>query len=461
MTRSRRTTPGPGTTRTMVLPDALPTSSRHLPRSMPSPLLVEQALSLVPDLEEFLPFTDALIGVSEVDREKRWAASSSFQVLGKRIVDPTRLAEQLPRIAALAQERLGRMFELVLAAVRAQQAGEPAEAVHRLVEAGELEEEARHAEKAERIYTLALGVASNLRDRRPQILVLRRLARTARGAGRLDRAEQLYMQSYQLAGEENDAPGQVVACQGLGNVSADLGRRGRARGWYELGLRLADGLASPELEWPLHSNLSSLARQEGDLVAAGTLLEKARAGIEAAAGSGSARLFWYNNVGLLLTARGDAAGSERVYREALALELEALPELTLRVNLGYALVAQGRLLEAEEEARRAEEIGILARLVPDLVDVYDLLGTVARHRGDGEGFVFYEQALAICRERELPPRQEAALYLGYGRLAAACGRADEGFAYLELSREIYARLGLEPELARADEALDVLRMGAA
>jgi tetratricopeptide (TPR) repeat protein len=136
-----------------------------------------------------------------------------------------------------------------------------------------------------------------------------------------------------------------------------------------------------------------------------------------------------------------------VYRQALELPVQPLSELTLRVNLGHALAEQSRLLEAEEEARRAEEVGIVGRLVSDLVDVYDLLGTIARHRRDEGGFVFYEQALSITRERALPSRVEALLYHGYGRLQLACGTPDEALAYLERSGRIYRSLGLAPELA--------------
>jgi tetratricopeptide (TPR) repeat protein len=414
---------------------------------MQSHVLVERALSLVPDLEEFLPLSDALIGISEVDREKRWAGSGAYQALGKRVVDPRRLDEMLSTVALRAQERLTELFRHVVAAIRAQQESRPEDAVFHLVEAGELEEAGRRLEKAERLYSLAHDLARDLRDKRPQILTLRRFARVARAQGRLEQAYHLYEQSYQLSADEVDLPGRVIACQGLGNVCGDRGQRERAREWYELGLRVARGLDNPELEWPLHANLSMLARQLGELELAREHLERARAAIDRT-GSQSALLFWFNNQGLLLSAQGDDAGAELVYREALAQPLQPFSELTLRVNLGHALASQGRLLEAEEEARRAEEVGIIGRLVSDLVDVYDLLGTIARYRRDEGGFVFYEQGLAIARERELPTKTEAALYHGYGRLQLACGAVDEGVTYLERSRRLFQSLGLEPELMR-------------
>ena len=90
-------------------------------------------------------------------------------------------------------------------------------------------------------------------------------------------------------------------------------------------------------------------------------------------------------------------------------------------------------------------------LVPDLVDVYTLLGGIARERCDEEGFVFYEQALRVCHERGLPRKTEAAILHGYGQLHCACGRPEEGRGYLDAARDVYRALGLGPELARVEE----------
>lgn len=128
----------------------------------------------------------------------------------------------------------------------------------------------------------------------------------------------------------------------------------------------------------------------------------------------------------------------------------------MRVNLGEALRGQGRLLEAEDEARRAEEVAIVHRLVPDLIDVYNLLGSIARDRCDEEGFVFYEQALRVCHERALPRKTEAAILNGYGQLHLACERPDEGRGYLEAARDVYRALGFARELGRVEEHLTKL-----
>jgi tetratricopeptide (TPR) repeat protein len=418
-------------------------------------LLVERALALVPDAEEFLPLSDALIGSSHPDRDKRWARSGAYATLGKRVADPARLAELLPAVVARSQARLQELFARVLEAIRHQQEGDAAAAAEALVRAGEVEEGERRLEKAERIYAMALELSGDLKDKRPQILALRRLGRAARAAGRVEAAWEWYERSYQLAVDQMDAAGQAVACQGLGNVCDDRGERERARSWYERGLAIARGVGDPAIEWPFHSNLAVLAIKHGELADAEALLATARERIEAT-GAEDAMVFYQNNRGLLLTEHGDLAGAESVFREALETADDPDWEMIIRTNLGDVLLQQGRWFEAEDEARRAEEIGIVHRLIENLVDVYLLLGGIARSKCDEEGFVFYEQALSVCQERNLPRKQEAAVLHGYGMLHGACGRPAEAREYLLAAREIYDSLGFAPELARVDADLVTL-----
>ena len=423
-------------------------------KAIPPHLLVERALALVPDYEEFLPLSDALIGASRVDLEKVWARSGAYSTVGKRVVDPARVDELMRQLLARSQERLRELFDLVLGAIREQQAGNAAAAAEMLVRAGEMEEGERRLDKADRIYRMALGISQDLREKEPHVLALRRLGRTARTAGRLDEAWSWYEQSWQLAVDAMDLEGQVIACQGMGNVCDDRGERDRARLWWERGLEMAAGLDQPHLEWPLYINLSVLSMLEGDLAEAERLLGRARERMERT-GAPGARMFWLNNRGLLLLENGDPAAAEAVFREALA-EAEGHWELTMRVNLGESLLRQDRLLEAADEARRAEEVAVLHRLVPDLIDVYNLLGSIARERCDEEGFVFYEQALRVCHERALPRKTEAAILHGYGQLHCACGRPEEGRGYLGAARDVYRALGFAPELARVEA--DVARL---
>jgi tetratricopeptide (TPR) repeat protein len=418
-------------------------------------LLVERALALIPDSEEFVPLSDALISTSKVDRDKVWAGSSAYTTVGKRVVNASVLVEAIPRITERIQQRLEKLFTLILTAIQQQEAGELASAAETLVQAGEMEEADRRLEKAERIYTMALEIARDLRDKRPQILALRRLGRVTRAAGRLDEAWSWYQQSYQLSVDEMDRPGHVIACQGLGNLCFEWGQRDLARNWYEQGLQLADGLNDPKLEWPFYVNLSDVATREGDLPEAERFLERARACIDASRDEGSI-FYWYNNRGVLLLERDNPVVAESTFREGLGLGPNPFWEMLISLNLGESLLKQHRLFEAEEQARKAEELAIINRQVPYLVDVYALFGRIARARCDEEGLVFYEQALSVCRERGLPRVKEAMVYYEYGLLYKSCGRPTEAVAYLERARDIYAQLGLTVELGRVVRDLEDL-----
>ncbi len=425
-----------------------------------SHLLVERALALIPDSEEFVPLTDALIGTSKVDQEKLWAGSGAYATVGKRVVDPSILVDAIPLITERVQQRLQKLFTLILTAIQQQQDGELSAASETLVKAGEMEEGDRRLEKAERIYAMALEIARDLREKRSQILALRRLGRVTRAAGRLDEAWLWYQQSYQLSVDEMDRPGQIIACQGLGNLCNDRGQRDLAQKWYEQGLQRADGLNDPKLEWPLYVNLSELATRRGELSEAERHLDRARAAIDAAREEG-AIFFWYNNRGVFLLEREEAVAAENIFREALALRPEPVWEMVISLNLGESLLKQQRLFEAEEQARKAEECAIVHRQVPYLVDIYALFGRIARARCDEEGLVFYEQALQVCRERGLPQVKVAWMYHEYGLLYNACGRSAEALAYVERARDIYAELGMAPELSRVQRDLDDLETSAA
>jgi tetratricopeptide (TPR) repeat protein len=423
---------------------------------MPSHLLVERALALIPDSEEFLPLSDAVIGTSRIDSEKVWARSGAYATVGKRVVDAAGLRALIPGLAERAQQRVQRLFDLVLEAIQKQEEGDAPAAAATLVLAGQMEEEDRRLDKAERIYGLALEIARNLRDKGPQVLALRRLGRVTRAAGRLDEAWVWYEQSYLLAVDEMDLAGQAIGCQGLGNLCDDRGRREQAWTWYERGLKLARALRDPGLEWPFHANLSILAMNRGELSRAEDYLGRARVCIEATGDEGG-MLYWFNNRGLILLEGGDALGAEAMFREGLERCRNPFWEILLRVNLGDALVRQERFFEADEEARRAEEVAIAHRYIPQLVEVYGLCGRIARARCDEEGFVFYEQALNVCRERGLPAVKEAGVYHDYGLLHLACGRLPEAEAYLEQAREVYRDLGLGQELVKVDRDLLAVR----
>src|SRR5687767_10657125 len=121
-------------------------------KPVPPHLLVERALALIPDSEEFLPLSDAVIGASRVDLDEVWARSGAYATVGKRVVDAGRLDELVRVLLEKSHQRQRELFDFVVAAIREQRAGNLAAAAALLIRAGEMEEGERRLENAEKIY---------------------------------------------------------------------------------------------------------------------------------------------------------------------------------------------------------------------------------------------------------------------------------------------------------------------
>src|SRR6185503_1273193 len=164
--------------------------------------------------------------------------------------------------------------------------------------------------------------------------------------------------------------------------------------------------------------------------------------------------------GELDTALGRHGPAAAAYREALAWAANEGGsgglDITIRLHLAQLLLDTGRLLEAEEEMRRAEQVAITAHQTRSLVWIYTLLGTLRGRQGDETGFVFFEQAIALCRAFAGPPIDEANTYHAYGLFRQRCGPADEARAYLERARDIFRSLGVDAEVERVDAELGAL-----
>jgi len=161
--------------------------------------------------------------------------------------------------------------------------------------------------------------------------------------------------------------------------------------------------------------------------------------------------------GELDAALGRPAPAAGAFREALAWvrrdQHDAGLDVTIRLHLAELLLGTGRWLEAEEEMRRAEQLAITSNQTRGLVQIYTLLGTLRGRQGDETGFVFFEQAIALCRALEGPPIDEARIYQAYGLFRQVCGGPDEARAYLERAGEIFRSLGVDEEVERVAAAL--------
>ena len=115
-------------------------------------------------------------------------------------------------------------------------------------------------------------------------------------------------------------------------------------------------------------------------------------------------------------------------------------ELLIRIALSRFLLESDRLVEAEDEARKAEEIAVVHNRVRKLVRLYIILGTIRGKQHDETGFVFFEKAIELSRGVTPTPRLEAEAYHAYALFRRNIGEADEAVAYLEREREILEML---------------------
>lgn len=416
-----------------------------------SPLRVEQALRLIPELETLAPLRALLLSSSSQDDQDLWASSAPYLTVGKRVVQTSELERRLPEALDRAREHLARLYGAVVAALGAEQRGETASAVNALLDAGAQEEAVGHPGEARAWYDAAQGLSEALTDRSPELGVLNRLGRLELEGGRYAEAARSYQRSLALA-EAAQLPAEAAdACQGLGAVAMARGNLAGAQAWYQRGLQLAEtsGDSLRVARQQHQMGLALLGRS--DLGPAGDSLQRAQEGFEQLEASLEMAQVM-NSQGMLDAALGHSHRTSGSYREALAWcrRSGGAPDLevTIRINLAELFLATGRILEAEEEIRRGEDEAIEHGLTRRLVPIYLFLGRLRGTQGDDGGFVFFEKALELCRQLPVSPGEEGTAYYQYAMFRDRLSQRDEARALLERAAEILAGLGEVPELER-------------
>ena len=426
---------------------------------------VEQALRLLPNLEALMPLRGLLLSSARPDERVQWGSGGPYLTIGKREVEPGELTRRVGPVLAVVTEHIGALYRAYVEALEAQERGEPAGAVAALLGAGRREEHVGRLEQASAWYEVALALAEGLQDRRPEVETLLAGGRVCLAHGWYAEGARHYQRALVLAEAEFDQAGAIDACIGLGCVAFERAEWAGAQAWYSRALRLVeaggDGLRLGRIE----HQLGLLARRQGDLARAGEHLRRARECLELlGAGREMARVL--DAQGELDAALGRPGPAAEAFREALAWVRRDEPDpggeggggldVTIRLHLAELLLDTGRLLEAEEEMRRAEQFAITSNQTRGLVRIYTLLGTLRGRQGDETGFVFFEQAIALCRALGSPPVDEARVYHAYGLFRQVCGGPDEARAYLERAREIFRSLGVDAEVERVEAELQAL-----
>jgi tetratricopeptide (TPR) repeat protein len=421
-----------------------------------SRLRVDHVRALLPALDELRPLVGRLVSSSAPDPDRRWSASGELETVGTRLVQVNELEGSLGAVADGVRRELGEIYAAVARALRALDAGDAVGASRAFLEAAELEEARWRMDRAEAWALAAHRVVEGERDRGPAAVALRRAARAARGRGRLGDAFARYGAAYGLSSAAGDEVSAAIAAIGAGNVNVDRGRWTDAEGWYLKALAHLDRAPGVHAErWHASLNLSIVARRRGDLEESRRRLEQAEAAAGALAHPMRA-VEVENEWGMWALAAGDAAAAEARFRSALAAARDpASPApavsrpgavVTVLVNLGQALLEQGRGLEAAEVAREAEAEAIRAGVTIRLPEVYRLLGGIAAAGGHAEAFVFYERALTLIEQEGLSAWERAETLGAYARLLEREGRSDEAGAYRAEAESLRQSLGASDEL---------------
>jgi tetratricopeptide (TPR) repeat protein len=414
------------------------------------PLRVEQAWRLVPDLGLLAPLRVLLAALSKPDAQRTWPGSSPYLTLAKRGIEPAEIRPRLDDLVRRIARHVADQYDAVLTVLDRFQRGVGAEAVPPLLDAGRREERIGRPAAARAWYAVAAELAEGLTERRPEIAVLLVLGAVDRNRGALPDAARRYQRALVLAEAEFDDASAIVSCIALGEIALTLHNFDGARAWYTRGLRQAQGGGHQVLAGRVLAQFAALALREGRVGDAPEFLRRARGCFTAGADpSDRARLL--RTEGHMHELLGDRSAAAD-YREALLWALQAAdaPDLQLsaRLHLAKFNLAGGRPLEAEEEMRRAEQVALAEGLPTWLVRVYLLMGHARARAQDENGFVFFEQAIELCRSLECASLLEAAAYHAYGEFRTAVGDPDGGRAYFERAADILKPLGAPEDLVQ-------------
>lgn len=413
-------------------------------------LTLELVMRLLPDEEELQGLRSAVMDASIPDPALAWSRSSDLATLDKRVLNAN-LIDTAIEEAEREHEAFGRrLFAGYRVLLHAFQDGRPDEVVRQLVGLAERKEEQGQFASARRYLEVALTVAEPLPAPAPRVLALQRLGRVSRAAGELDDSLRHYERCAGLARDAGDVHAFVTALVGAGTALALQGKWTEAEREHLTALEEIEGGEDERtLRGQVYNNLGYLTARQGRLAEADGWLQRANAIWEAEPSPADLAVY-HHCCALVSKERGERAEARRHYLAALDLPIATPTRAGVSIDLAEVCLEMGEQNEAEHWGRVAEEHAIRSRSPYLLGRVYQVRGNVAREAGDEDGFIFYEKALEIARDRELTLLEGETL-LDYSGLRGRMGEHDEARSYLDRAREIFAAVGASAELVRADE----------
>lgn len=416
---------------------------------------VERALTVLPDVEGFLPLRALLLSSASAGRVLP-EAGGSYRTVGKHEVSADELQARLPAALDQITTHFTMLSEAYVHALVCIERGTPAEAIDDLIRGGATEECGGRISQAREWYSVALRVAQELRDRRPESAATFALARLSMRIGNTEEAARCCRRSLELAEANGDTRVEVDACEGLGDIGVLRGLRPDGVLWYTRALAHARKLNDESRVGLLRLSLATLWRADGSLDPAVEEIRHAVACFE--------ELGDLENLVRTLCVRaeierdlGRSAQSVATYREALAWSYRAQDGrgMEIRVHVGIArlYLHSGRPLDAEAEIRRAEQLATSEGRLGWLAQIYTFLGTLSGLREDHDGFVFFEQALAFSRMLQGSPVFEARICVEYGEYRNRMQQRAEAITVLGRAYALFALVGAAGEAAVTEAQL--------
>jgi tetratricopeptide (TPR) repeat protein len=420
------------------------------------PLRVERALKLLPMVEALEPLRILLLSVGEPDATRKWSSAEPYQTVGKRGVDLDALRKNVDELLPRVAEHVATLYASYIAALQAWYADDGATASLSLATAGDAEMEARRMRQAIAWYEVSFKVAAELGDRGPEIAVLGRLGDASLSMGNAADAGRYFQRLLVLAEAAFDHEAVILACHGLGRASIAQQHWEGAVAWCMRGLRHAAGGDYALRTAQLEATLAFACWKQGNIDEAQQRLRHARDVCEIIdAPVEMARVLGMRGRVELGLGKADAAVAS--LREALAWTRRATVDAILRVDTAIALaeahVAAGNPGEAERELRGAEQLAVESRLTDRLVEVYIAMGRLCAARADETGFVFFEQAIALCQMTSTGHLLEARVYEEYGLFRQRFGQRDEAQAHLERAALLFESAGDRVSIDRLRQEL--------
>jgi tetratricopeptide (TPR) repeat protein len=419
------------------------------------PARMKDLASLLPQGDELESLRRLLLLASTPDPRRTWSASGELDTAENRLVDLEAVARETGALADELRSHHAALHERVLEAFRSRASGDDAGTARALLDASALESDRGRHDRAQAWAAAAHAASAALRDRSLAGLALRRQGRAERALGQVEAALAHYAEACAIGEATGDVRGAAEAANGAGNVLEQCGRWNEAIPWYHRALEALGEQAEPFPEqWHAEINLHIVHRTLGQVAESAPWMERAEATAEEL-GDERARFFFENARGQLLMAQGAWPEAEGRFRVSLALAPAPNVGVTLRLNVAESLLAQGRVLDASEEARMAEAEAIAGGAPLTLPHVYRTLGRCAATMRNPDAFVFFERALEAPGPDGADGVERGMTLQAYALAEWQVDRPDTALDLLAQAARLYCTLGVHHFRRRWVDCFDV------